>query len=109
LEILYEAKIKMYFEDYILMKNKIGSDTTKLIKKRIDQLKASQSFASYLEYNLGKPHPLKGKLKGCYGVNITGNLRLVFHPTTDILDKCNKIMIKGVVDYHGSKENWYIP
>lgn len=104
MEIIFEANVKKYFEDYSIMINEIGTNLTKSTKKRVDQLKASKTLQKYLTYKLGSPHPLHGNLEGCIGVSITGNFRLVFLPINE-----KKIKIKGVVDYHGSKENWLIP
>ena len=68
-----------YFSDFDLMKKKIGKD-----------------------------------FKGCYGINISGNIRLIVKPDVEILDpaslkKCDSVIIKGVMDYHGQKHEWLIP
>lgn len=43
-------------------------------------------------------------------VNIEGD-RLIIEPnaTQDTIMICTEIEVEGVSDYHGSKENWYIP
>jgi plasmid maintenance system killer protein len=107
-------RVKEYFEDFNLVKKKIGSDMARTVKKRYDQLKAASSFGIYLDTGLGKPHALFGDLKGCFGINISGNVRLVVKPRTEslepeILRKCDTVVIMGVVDYHGNKKEWFIP
>jgi len=111
----YESEsIRKIFNDYELMKREIGNDRTRATKKRIDQLKASVNFSVYLTTGLGKPHPLYENLKGYYGVTITGNVRLIIRPNAEstepeVLKRCDTVIIKGVMDYHGSKNEWLIP
>jgi plasmid maintenance system killer protein len=77
----YESEsVRKIFNDYELMKKEIGNDRARATKKRIDQLKASETFSIYLTTGLGKPHPLYENLKGYYGVTITGNVRLIVRP-----------------------------
>jgi plasmid maintenance system killer protein len=105
--------VEKCFSDFDLMKRQIGKDLTRSTKKRYDQLKAAANFIIYLTTGLGKPHPLTGNLKGCYGISISGNIRLVVKPDVDSLDpasfkKCDSVIIKGVMDYHGQKDEWLI-
>jgi len=114
-EIQFENdSVKELFSDFELMKKKIGKELTRATKKRYDQLKAAANFNIYLSTGLGKPHPLTGGLKGYYGISISGNVRLVVKPDIESLDpvslkKCDVVIIKGVVDYHGQKYDWLIP
>ena len=111
----YESEtVRKIFCDYELMKKEIGNDRARATKKRIDQLKASVNFSVFLTAGLGKPHPLYENLKGYYGVTITGNVRLIVRPNTksmepEVLKQCDMVIIKGVMDYHGSKNEWLIP
>jgi len=105
--------VKDIFTDFDLMKKKIGNEKTKTVKKRLNQLKASSNFSIYLMTGLGKPHPLFENLSGYYGINITGNVRLVVKPDSknlkpEELKKCETVIIKGVMDYHGRKIDWFI-
>lgn len=100
--------------EYTWVIKSIGMQMTKTLKKRILQIKASNNFMIYFKTGLGKPHPLDGNLKGSYGISITGNYRLVVEPITDAYDvetlsKCDTVLVKGVVDYHGGKYNWILP
>lgn len=106
--------VEKYFNNFNLMGRKKGQDIAKIVKRRCNQLKASDNFSIYLCTGLGKPHSLDDNLKGCYGISITGNLRLVVRPDVenlepDSLKKCDSVIIEGVVDYHGKKHEWIIP
>lgn len=57
-----------------------------------------------MKFGFGKPHPLKGNMERYFGVGITGNYRLVVMPKGN-----EKIIVRGVIDYHGDKYNWLIP
>lgn len=103
-----------YFNDFNLMNRKIGKDLIRTTKKRHNQLKAAANFSIYLSTGLGQPHPLYGNLKGCYGISVSSNVRLVVKPDAESLDpaslkKCDSVVIKGVMDYHGRKHEWLIP
>ena len=96
------------------MKKKLGSNETRTVKRRINEIAASVSFFEYLALNLGKPHSLDGDLAKSYGVTITGNLRLIIEPlcedrTPESLKKCTKVSVKGVVKYHERKKEWLVP
>ena len=106
--------VERYFHDFGLLKRKIGSELAIAVKRRCDQLRAATNFRIYLSTQLGKPHPLRENLKGCYGISISGNIRLVVKPDVETLDPdslehCDTITIEGVVDYHGHKLEWLIP
>jgi plasmid maintenance system killer protein len=109
----YESRsVEKYFSDFKLMKKKLGN-LARNTKKRYEQLKAAANFSIYLSTGLGKPHSLAGNLKGYYGINISSNIRLVVRPDVENLDpasleKCDSVIIKGVLDYHGQKYEWLI-
>ncbi|MHB8170271.1 MAG: hypothetical protein ACYDG6_01830 [Thermincolia bacterium] len=95
------------------MKKAIGNERARATKKRIDQLKAAVNFSVYLTTGLGKPHPLYENLKGYYGITITGNVRLIVKPDAECLDsqalkECDTVIVKGVMDYHGRKNEWFV-
>ena len=102
------------FNNLDLMRKVIGKERARATKKRLDQLKAPINFSVYLTTALGKPHPLYENLKGYYGIMISGNVRLIVKPDAESLDpetlkECDTVIIKGVMDYHGSKNKWLIP
>jgi len=111
LQIMYANKrVGLLFDDYDEMKKKLPSEWVRTIKKHIDRLKAAECFEDFLKLNLGHPEPLKGKNKGAYSLHITGNVRMIIRPIsqTTQISYCKEVEIEGVVDYHGSKESWYI-
>jgi len=111
----YESEtVRKIFNNLDLMKKKIGKDRARATKKRLDQLKASINFSVYMTTELGKPHPLYENLKGYYGVTITGSVRLIVKPDAESLNpetlkECETVIIKGVMNYHGRKNEWLIP
>lgn len=109
-----DKKVQQYFDDFSLMARKKGLELTKIIKRRVEQLKAATTFTDYLKTGLGKPHALTGDKKDLFAISITGNIRLIVKPCSDDLSyeallMCKKIIIKGVEDYHGGKITTYIP
>ena len=107
-------KVMQYFDDFDKMKKRIGTNETKIVKRRHNELCAATSFSEYLALNLGKPHSLSHDLSDCFGVSITGNIRLVIKPlcedrTPEALKNCIKSEVIGVVKYHEGKKEWLIP
>jgi len=107
-------KVEKAFSDFGQMKKAHGEALTKQIKKRYDQIKAMPYFSDYLSLGLGNPHSLVGEMTGCYGISVTGNIRLVLEPVCEDLSSeslkiCDEVVLKGVVDYHGQKYEWVIP
>ena len=96
------------------MQKKCGTEMTRQIKKRFDELKAARTFSDYLSLGLGNPHSLTGEFAGCYGISVTGNIRIIVEPICDdlmpeSLKACEEVIMKGVADYHGQKVEWFIP
>ena len=109
-----DNKVESFFENYNLMAKKKGLEFTKIVKKRVEQIKAAETFGDYLLTGLGKPHPLTQNKKGLYGIHLTGNKRLLVELEVEnfeieTIKKCKKVIIKGVEDYHGTKNTTYIP
>ena len=100
----HKKKKKKKMSDIQRLKKIIGIELTKMVKLRFNQIEATEDFQEFIKYGFGKVHPLKGNLKKYFGISITGNYRLVIMP-----DKNNKIIVRGVMDYHGDKYNWLIP
>ena len=98
-----------------LLIRKIGKEFAVLVKKRTNQLKASSTFSNYLKIGLGKPHSLSGEnMPNYYGISLTANYRLIVEPkvpdlSAETLEKCDTVIIIGVIDYHGTNKNWLIP
>ncbi|MBS3985046.1 MAG: hypothetical protein KGZ66_05535 [Selenomonadales bacterium] len=111
----YEAEsVRKVFTDLAVMQRKIGSDMARTTKKRLDQLRAAPNFGAYMATGLGRPHPLVGGLKGYFAIGVTGNVRLIVKPhsalgVAETLHECDAVIVKGVVDYHGGKNEWLVP
>ena len=95
------------------LKKTIGTDMTKSLKKRIDQLRAADNSKEFLDIGLGDPHPLVGNLDNYYGIKINKNYRLIVEPLSEKLDdvslrKCRNVNLKGVANYHDGKCEWII-
>lgn len=121
MELLYNnSTIQEYFSDLCditnsknLLQKKIGPILTKNAKKRIDHLKVTATFQKYLDFHIGNPHSLIGDLSTYYGVDLDKHTRLIIQPippdmSSEALKICEKVMIIGIVDYHGDKNEWLI-
>lgn len=119
-----DSKVQGLFEDLNdvqnsknLMQKEIGSEMTKAVKKKYNQMIAFSSFSELLKSRIGKMEPLSSDDKEeSYSLHLTANYRLIVAPNTsdrsvEGLKTCDTIIIKGVMDYHGkgAKNNWIIP
>lgn len=98
-----------------LMRRQIGAELTRTVKKRYNEIEAHSNF-SKLKQGPGKIESLSGNLKGCFSIRLNANFRLVIKPksydlSAESLNNCDTVIIKGVIDYHGTgnKTNWLIP
>ena len=111
---LYDSKVKKIMENADKLIKKVGLDMARKIKQRFNEMKASANFLEYLNYGIGKPHPLSGNLNNLFGIHLNKNYRLIVEPLTEKMDneslkECKKVNIKGVVEYHDGKNEWIIP
>ncbi len=110
-----DEKVQKILCDAKILQRRVGLEIGKKIIQRMNQLKAGGNFNEYLtKIILGKPHPLKGNLNNCYAISITTNYRIVVEPLEtkfdlESLKNCKVLNIKGVLDYHGGKNEWIIP
>lgn len=110
-----DEKVRKILCDAKTLQRKVGLEIGRKVKLRLNQLEATNDFNEYLtKIALGKPHPLEGNLDKCYGISITANYRLIVEPLVKDLDleslkNCKVLNIKGVLDYHGGKNEWIIP
>ena len=116
MQLVYQdEKVQKIFCDHNELQKKIHVEIGRKVKRRLNELQAYENFYSYLTtFGLGRPHQLKGEFSNCFGIDITKNYRLIVEPLCENLDmdslkECKTIKIKGVVDYHGEKNNWIIP
>lgn len=117
MEIYYEGKnIEKLFTNFSKIKKEKGLKIARVLKRRVDQIKASDTLDIYLRNAAGNPHFLKGDRKGLIGVSVDKNKRLILKPSLNreiefslAIKECRKIIIVGVEDYHGGKTTIYIP
>lgn len=104
-------RVEKCFSDYGKMKKKIPQEWVRNIKKHLDRLEASENYGIFLSLGLGKPEQLKGYKDIVYSLHVSANVRLIIklNVDSDKIEDCQEIEILGVCDYHGGKENWYIP
>ena len=103
-------QVEKFFEDYDKMRKKLPFEWVRSIKKHINHLKAAETFGDFLALRLGRPEPLAGYENVRYSIRVSANVRLIVEPNADqdSIMICSEVEVKGVCDYHGSKENWYI-
>ena len=103
-------RVEKYFSDWGEMKRKLPMDWVRTIKKHIDRLKAAETFGDFMSLGVGHPEALKGKDLGKYSVRVNGNVRMILEPVKigERIEVSVEIIIEGVVDYHGDKDNWFI-
>ena len=93
------------------MQKKLPLEWVKMIKKHINRLEAAECFGDFLKLGLGKPEQLQGYKQPRYSLHVAPHVRLIIEPNAeqDTIMICNEVKVEGVSDYHGRKENWYIP
>jgi len=111
MEIIYSCKERELFSNLELMKKKLKIEHIKMIVKRVNELKAFNNFQELLNSSIGKPERLTNS--EYYSLRIDKNYRLIIKPVIKVYSAeeflmCESIEIKGVVDYHGGKNNWII-
>ena len=104
-------KVEKYFSDFNKFKKALPIEWVRVIKKHLNNLEAAECFGDFLKLGLGRPEQLSGYEQIRYSLKVSANARLIIEPnaTQDTIMICNEIEIEGVSDYHGDKENWYIP
>lgn len=108
---LCSPKVEKYFSDFNKLKKELPADWVRTIKKHLDRMIAANYFGDFLKLGLGRPEQLTGYERIRYSLRVSANARLIIEPnaTQDTIMICEEIEIEGVSDYHGDKENWYIP
>ena len=71
----------------------------KKIFQRIAEIRASASVEMMVQCGIGRCHPLEGKLKNHYAVDLKHPYRLVFKKCEKIED-IQIVKIERIIDYH---------
>ncbi len=105
------AKVEKYFSDYAKLQKKLPFAWVRNIKKLMNYLQAAEYFGDFLQLGLGRPEQLTGSRNIRYSLHISANVRLIIEPdaTEETVMICTEVEVEGVVDYHGGKDNWFIP
>ena len=105
------GKVERYFSDYKKLQKELPFEWVRTIKKHMDRLEAAECFGDFLKLGLGKPEQLEGYKQVRYSLHVAAHARLIIEPNAakDTIMICTEIEVEGVSDYHGGKENWYIP
>jgi plasmid maintenance system killer protein len=78
-------------------RKKYGIDMAYAIQKRIGEIEAADTVELMIQFRIGRCHPLKGKRKGQYAVDLVHPYRLIF----SVLEGTIVIAyIEEIVDYH---------
>jgi len=98
LQIIYKSnKLERICTNYDVAKKEYGEEMAQLIHQRINQLKAAASVEMLVQFSVGRCHPLKGKRKGQYAMDLVHPYRLIFeHNKTNI----QVVRIIKIEDYH---------
>lgn len=93
------------------LQKKYGINGAKLIRRRLDELKAARVLSDIAQLPGPRCHELTGDKKGSLSVDVEHPYRLIFIPDNDPIprkkdggldwDKVTKIKILGVEDTHG--------
>lgn len=110
MEIKYANKnVEKYFTDLNQMRRILPFGWVKKIFKLIELFKNSQDFSDFINYHIWKPELLKGYEIPTYSLHISANARLIIQlEGNEKVRLCTVVEVKGVNDYHGKKDNWYI-
>lgn len=116
IEIKYaNNNIKYYFENPRAMQKDYGSELTKKIVKRIDELMSFNNVFELLNSGLDNPHLLVADLDGCLGWDLSANIRLIIRicetfevDTKEKTKIMTSVVIEGVRDYHDRNKKWII-
>ncbi|MGN0581195.1 MAG: hypothetical protein ACI4KB_00680 [Oscillospiraceae bacterium] len=105
------SKVEKYFTDFTKMKRKLPAEWVRTIKKHINHLEAADNFGIFLSLGLGHPEQLTGYKTPTYSLRVSPNARMIVEVKSDQAEItiCSEVEVEGVCDYHGDKENWYIP
>ena len=84
-----DDKVQRVLCDPRILQKEVGLEIGRKIKLRLNQLEATENFNQYLtRVGLGKPHDTELDIES--------------------LKSCKILNVKGVLDYHGRKNEWII-
>jgi len=112
LNILFQTKkFQKECNDFKRLQKKYGQRSAKLIRRRLDDLRAAEVLADIGHLPPARCHELGGDRNGQLAVDLDHPYRLIFEPANDPIPRkqdhgldrarVTVILIIGVEDYHG--------
>lgn len=104
MEIDYASNsMKKVLEDQRLILKKHGNISKKLIH-RLSDLRVARNLAEISHQPPPRRHKLTGNWEGCWGIDLSRNMRLIIRPIGDFkaedLSTVTAIRIEAISDYH---------
>lgn len=98
IEVRYRTRqLRKVCEDASVAERKYGAAAADKIQRRIDQIRAVDSVEELVQFGIGRCHPLQGKRKGQYAMDLTQPYRLIFEKVNE---QIVAVEILEIVDYH---------
>lgn len=112
MDILFQdRKLERICNDQSLLVRRFGSIGTKLLRRRLDELRAAENLAVLRSLPQARCHELKGNREGTLAVDLEHPYRLIFEPANDPIPRkldggldwadVTAIRVLAVEDYHG--------
>lgn len=96
--VIYKTnKLKKVCTDYSCAKKEYGERMAILIHQRIDEIKAATSVEMLIQFAVGRCHPLHGKRKGEYAMDLVHPYRLIFEESDK---EIHFVRIVNIENYH---------
>ena len=105
------SKMRKLCNNYKKLTKKYGLEQAKLIRRRLDEIFASENLAVLGSLPQARCHELKGILKGKLSVDIAQPYRLIFSPADNPIplkkdggldwEKVRNVIVDKVEDPHG--------
>ena len=114
MKILYQnKKIEKLLTNPQYAIKELGKDIATKVYLRRDQIEAAEILKVMIDGRIGRCHPLHYDFEGMFGLDLKDQVRLIIQPdmAEDFKDyeeriKCKSVIVIGVVDYHGQKNEW---
>lgn len=91
----------------------LGKYIAEKVYLRKDQIESADTLEIMITGRIGRCHPLHYDFEGMFGLSLKDQVRLIIQPDVkqdhmvyEKLIKCKSVIIIGVVDYHGQKNEW---
>lgn len=93
----------------------LGKYIAEKVYLRKDQIESADTLEIMITGRIGRCHPLHHDFEGMFGLSLKEQVRLIIQPDVkqdciiyEELIKCKSVIVIGVVDYHGEKNEWIL-